>query len=201
MTDIAAEEAAALHNARIDTLSMVDHRVPSPSVLCGIKVPPRGQITTWPAVREYLFAGNCVFTLVSVKKGARFTYKVRARKEDVVKYAELMKLAAQGGEFPEEGFICYFVNLLRGPNNEKDFAYLGVLRKPDRFFTTSKSQVSRHAVAHKALVWFLNEMRGERDVLGKVVQFWHNGHCGKCGRLLTVPSSVLLGLGPVCDGR
>jgi hypothetical protein len=29
----------------------------------------------------------------------------------------------------------------------------------------------------------------------------HSGHCGRCGRLLTVPSSVQSGLGPECQSK
>jgi hypothetical protein len=44
------------------------------------------------------------------------------------------------------------------------------------------------------------------DVLNKLkvgklqdfVEVWHEGTCGKCGRALTVPSSIENGLGPEC---
>jgi len=156
----------------------------------------RGQLTTWPAIREFLFAGQAMFTLVSLKTGLRFTYKVRAKKQDV---EELARRTA-AGEATEEGFVTYFCSLLRGPDNTADFSYLGVIRKPGRFFVTSKSQVSCHAAAHKAIVWFLDEMKNERVVLGVLVEFWHTGRCGRCGRLLTVPESVARGFGEVCAG-
>lgn len=213
MINIAAEEAATRRDTKIDTLLMVDHRVLLPSaygmraqeawqsakdIALSSSIAPaellRGQLITWLAVRNYIFAGDAVFTLVSLKTGMRFTYKARAKKADVV---EADRLTANGREV-EEGFVCYFVNLLRGPDNTADFAYLGVLRQPGRFFTTAKSQVSRHAAAWKALVWFLDQMKGERAVLGVSVEFWHSGRCGRCGRLLSVPKSVADGIGPEC---
>jgi len=155
----------------------------------------RGQLTDWAAVRAFVFAGQAVFTLRSAKTGVRMTYKVRAKKADIKEKARREAV----GEPVEEGFVTYFVNLLRGPDNTTDFAYLGVLREPGRFFTTAKSQVGRHATAWKALVWFLDEMKSGRAVLGgHPLEFWHAGRCGHCGRLLTVPESVECGIGPEC---
>ena len=159
------------------------------------KEPPRGQLTDWSAVREFIFAGQAVFSLRSTKTGIRMTYKVTAKKADIKEKAR----REAAGESVEEGFVTFFVNLLRGPDNTTDFAYLGVLREPGRFFTTERSQVGRHATAWKALVWFLDEMKGERAVLGgHPLEFWHAGRCGCCGRLLTVPESVARGIGPEC---
>jgi len=139
-----------------------------------------------------------MFTLVSLKSGLRFTYKVRAKKQDM---EELARRTA-AGETTEEGFVTYFCLLLRGPDNGSDFSYLGVIRKPGRFFVTSKSQVSCHAAAHKAIVWFLEALKADRqDVLGEQLEFWHTGRCGCCGRLLTVPASVEHGIGPECARR
>jgi hypothetical protein len=142
----------------------------------------QGLLPTWQAVQEFIFAGNATFTLVSKKTGVRFTYKVRTRKLNPV------------------GDEVFFLNLLRGPDNEADYAYMGVLRKdPLRYFWTAASgKVGRQAPAYKALVWFVDAARCERDVLGKTLEVWHEGRCGKCGRKLTVPSSVSLGLGPEC---
>lgn len=171
-----------------------------------------GLLATWEAVEEFIFAGNATFTLVSLKTGVRFTYKVRVKKEDVtlLEEQENMRLhAAEHGnilEFRPSFFasdVVYFVNLLRGPNNEQDFAYMGVVRKqPARFFWTEKSgKVGRGAPAHKALLWMLDQMNCRRDVLGHLTEVWHEGRCGRCGRKLTVPESIAQGLGPECAGR
>jgi hypothetical protein len=147
----------------------------------------RGQLTAWPAVYDFIFAGAAVFTLVSLKTGVRLTYKVAAKKEDV-----------KAGVAD----VTYFVNLLRGPDNTTDWAYLGVLCKPGNFFVTSASKITRHPTSYKSLVWFLDMLQHRREgVLGKTLEFWHSGRCGCCGRLLTVPSSVASGIGPVCDGK
>jgi hypothetical protein len=35
-------------------------------------------------------------------------------------------------------------------------------------------------------------------VLGRLLEVWHEGRCGRCGRALTVPESVERGIGPEC---
>lgn len=165
-----------------------------------------GLLQSWETVEEFVFAGNATFTLVSLKTGVRFTYIVRVKKGDLESLAQSQKqhdilggshLAMQSSE------VVYFVNLLRGPNNEQDFAYMGVMRQqPARFFWTQASgKVGRGAPAHKAIVWMLDAMNCRRAVLGKTLQVWHEGRCGRCGRKLTVPESIAAGLGPECVGR
>ncbi len=166
-----------------------------------------GILPSWGTVREFLFGGNATFTLVSLKTGVRFTYKVRAKKED------LERAEAENGarvhamehgavlEFRPPTDITYFVNLLRGPSNETAFAYMGVLRRPGRFNLTSASRVGRQSPSFRALLWMLDAMTCGRDVLGKQLEVWHEGRCARCGRKLTVPDSVAAGFGPECAGR
>ena len=144
-----------------------------------------GQLTTWDAVTEFLYAGNATFTLVSLKTGGRFTYRVRVKKEDVE--AKVLN-------------PTYFVSLLRGADNTSDYAYMGVLRRPAAFNFTAASKVLRTAPSATGLLWFLDKMLHRRDVLGSQVQVWHEGKCGRCGRKLTVPDSIERGLGPECAG-
>lgn len=168
-----------------------------------------GLLSTWEAVNDFLFAGNATITLVSKKTGVRFTYKVRVKKVDLARLTEeeeLRQHAAEHGSVLEfrppftSSDVTYFVNLLRGPDNGADFAYMGVVRRdPARFFWTEASgKVGRQAPAHKAFVWMLDAMRCRRDVLGTSLEVWHEGRCGRCGRKLTVPDSIAAGLGPEC---
>ena len=146
----------------------------------------KGRLSTWAAITEFIWAGNATFTLVSMKSGTRFTYRVKAKKADVLAHLS---------------DVTYFVSLLRGQDNEGDYAYVGVMRKPAQFNLTSASRVTRTAESVRLLLWFFDKMARQRDVLNKAVEFWHTGSCGCCGRALTVPSSVLTGFGPVCDGK
>lgn len=157
-----------------------------------------GKLDTWSDVSEFIFAGNATFTLVSLKTGVRFTYKVRVKKEDVER-SKHVGLTGMTFDSVAPVDVTYFVNLLRGPNNEQDFAYMGIMRKPGQFFWTQASgKVGRQAPAHKAIVWMLDALTCGRDVLGRQLEVWHEGRCGRCGRKLTVPESIAAGIGPEC---
>ena len=147
-------------------------------------------LETWDAVQNFLFAGKATLTLVSLRTGVRFTYKVRIKKSD------LGKTTADQ--------VTYFLNLLRGQDNTTDFTYMGVIRNnPPRFFWTAASgKVSRDAPSYKAFLWMLDAMAHRRSgVLGTTLEIWHEGRCGCCGKLLTVPESIASGWGPVCSAR
>jgi hypothetical protein len=146
-----------------------------------------GQLTAWHSVSEFVFGGSATFTLRSLKTGERITYRVKAKKADL----------AAGERDP-----AYFVTWLRGPDNTKDFAYLGVLRKPHRFFITSRSQATRQSLTYKSFVWFLQRLADQRTgILGETFEFWHEGRCACCSRKLTVPESIASGFGPSCASR
>jgi hypothetical protein len=150
----------------------------------------RGQLTEWPAVREFIFAGNARFTLRSIKTGMRYTYQVKAKKEELTAAREKPDID-----------VTYFISLLRGSDNQADYKYLGVLRKSGKFFITSASRLPRTSPSVKALVWFCEAMVAGKDVFGKGLEVWHEGRCCRCGRLLTVPESIARGMGEDCAGR
>lgn len=119
---------------------------------------------------EFVFAGNSIFTLVSKRTGHRFTYGVRKAKNADV----------------------YFVNLLVGPNNMKDYMYLGIVKSNGRFALTEKSRNGWEAQSVKAISWFLSHIESDQ------VEMYHAGRCGRCRRRLTVPESIISGIGPEC---
>lgn len=126
-----------------------------------------------PSARAtFMFAGDAVFTLRSKSTGARFTYRVKAK---------------DNGE-------VYFVSVLTGPENGSDYSYLGIIPTdaPGRFIQTAGSKFSPFADCAVAFRWFWKHQDSP------LVEFWHEGRCGRCGRPLTVPESIESGLGPVC---
>jgi hypothetical protein len=146
---------------------------------------PRGRMTKWDDIKAYVFAGNATFTLLSVSTQNRFTYKVRKPKDDEER-------TAKWGE-------SFFVSLLRGPSNEDDFAYMGVIDKKG-FHATNKSRMGPEAPSWKAFAYFLARMAAGGEP-STTMEFWHEGRCGRCGRKLTVPVSVARGIGPECAER
>jgi hypothetical protein len=60
-------------------------------------------------VKGYVLAGNSTFTVTSKRTGTRFTYRVRQADES------------------RDGARPWFVSVLNGPDNEKNYAYIGVI--------------------------------------------------------------------------
>jgi len=141
----------------------------------------RGQLTTAEAALAYILAGNAYFTVRSKKTGTRFTFRVAipkwARKEDK---------------------DVFYVSLLSGPDNEHNYSYMGLIRD-GRFSLAKKSLITVDAPSYKAFEFTM--MALGRKHLPTTLEIWHEGRCGRCGRKLTVPSSVERGIGPECAGR
>jgi hypothetical protein len=144
----------------------------------------RGRLTTWAEICKFTIAGNATFTLVSKRTGTRFTFKVTVAKDADTKF---------------------FVGLLNGPDNNADYVYMAMLyalsNGQHQLVFTRGSKVTRDAVSARAFQWFVDMMNCARGAALALLEFWHEGRCGRCGRKLTVPESVAAGIGPECAGR
>ena len=148
-------------------------------------------MTDRAAVRQFMFAGDARFTLTSVKTQTRFTFRVRVPEDNGT-----------------PGPCTHFVGLLNGPDNESSYAYMGQFYRdassPDNFAGRyqhgKKSKVSETAPAAKAFAWFITQLRVNPRVLD-LVEFRHEGRCGRCGKTLTTPESVDTGFGPECSAK
>lgn len=127
--------------------------------------------------RAFVLAGNATLTIRSSKTQTRFTYKVVGSKNN------------RPGQMP-----VYFVSLLSGEDNTSDYRYLGTIFA-DGFRLTRKSTASKDAPSVVAFTWFSRHWEDAR------VDVWHEGRCGRCGRVLTVPESIESGIGPTCAGK
>lgn len=139
--------------------------------------PPSAQLDTAARAKAFILAGNARFTLVSKKTGTRFTYRVRAK----------------------EGTDLFFVSLLNGSDNESDYQFLGTIFGGRTYAHGRKSRIGQAAPSAKAMAWALPKLLA--GVLPEGVEVHHEGRCGRCGRALTVPESIRLGLGPECAGK
>jgi len=124
-------------------------------------------------VLAFVKAGNALFTLVSGKTGNRFTYKVSKSKSGPV----------------------YFVSVLNGPDNYVHYRYMGILHN-DLFKRTPRSKVESDAPSCITFKWFWN--RAVEGTLPGSLTIFHEGRCGRCGRRLTVPTSIESGYGSRC---
>lgn len=140
--------------------------------------------------KDFILAGRAIFTLevppayqLSLEAKPHYTFRVKFKKATV--------------DWPD----TYFVNLLTGPDNTKDYTYLGLLDKDTgKVRLTSKSCVSASDVSYKLLTRALDRVwKDEYPLLEKHgFVLHHEGRCGRCGRVLTVPESCQNGIGPEC---
>ncbi len=162
----------------------------------------RGRLLTAEAVRTFVLSANrtsnptgAKLTLVSAL-GKRYTFGIRAGDRD--------------------GY--WFVDGLIGPDNDADYLYLGAIsatRRDRHFdvFTGAESVVDGYGFRRRtepgqsvyaltpnqqASVWGWLWSRVLNGHMPDNVEVWHEGRCGRCGRTLTVESSIASGLGPVC---
>lgn len=129
---------------------------------------------------QFIFAGNATFTLTSKRTGQSFTYKIREGKP-------------MGSRAPK-----LFASVLTGPDNTADYTYMGVVERAGeraQLVPTRASAINVNAPSWRALEWFVQHTDSD------AVEFRHEGRCGRCGRALTVPSSIDSGLGPECAGK
>lgn len=139
--------------------------------------------------RVFALAGNAIITLQSNKTGNHFTYKVQAKKEEdpLVKSGAITR--------PDGHNPVWFVKVLsQGSADEGEWTYLGIITS--RGFTTTKA--SKHMIdtpSVKAFNYFWTVQNLDQLTIR------HEGRCGRCGRTLTHPESIDLGIGPECAGK
>ncbi len=142
----------------------------------------RAQFTELSAAQQFLFAGRAIITVVSKLTGTRFTFRFSKPKQD-----------AGDPRVPPT-----FVSVLTGSDNNTCYSFIGSIfaNDPATIRPSRKSAVGADAPSAKAASWFLR-MLARGDVL-EYCEVWHEGRCGRCGRRLTVPSSIASGFGPEC---
>jgi hypothetical protein len=144
----------------------------------------RGQLTTTSDALKFMLAGDARITLVENRTGLRFTYRVSAPTKETPK----------GGKVRDFAATVRFVSLA---DNEATYAFLGTIFLADQAFRPSrKSHVSPDAPSVQAFRWVFQSLVS--NVLIEDYAIFHEGACGRCGRTLTVPTSIASGFGPDC---
>lgn len=142
--------------------------------------------------RAFLTAGRALFTVVSKSTGARFTFKISRPAPNPEREARYGRSTRRP----------LFIGVLSGPDNESSYSYLGTIWEDSEKFTYAhgrKSFVSADAPSARAALWLTKCLNN--PALLEQAEVYHAGRCGRCGRTLTVPSSIEIGLGPECAGR
>lgn len=132
--------------------------------------------------KQFIFAGNAYFTVRNSKTGNRFTFRVGKPKIQRIDKQE-----------------AHFVSVLTGPQNTDDYSFLGTIFNQSFYKYSIKSRVDEKAQSQKVWAWFFKNLVD--GTLPDFIEVWHEGYCGRCGKLLTVPESIEAGFGPDCLGR
>jgi hypothetical protein len=119
---------------------------------------------------KFMFAGKSIFTFLNTKTGNRFTFKIKASKNSNL----------------------FFVSVLTSPDV---YQYIGVCIEGN-FIWGKKSSISKDSQSVVVFNYVLSKLVSGN--LPDVIEIWHEGFCGKCGKRLTVPSSIVMGIGPDC---
>lgn len=126
-------------------------------------------------IRDFVLAGNALFTLKSLRTGEHFTFRVRAAIPQADKPA-----------------THWNVSVLNGRDNTRDYKWIGRIDREGVFFGGLE-----HTLSFRGFAWCWEHL----ERCGERFEFAHAGKCGRCGRLLTTPESVAVGIGPECQDR
>jgi Family of unknown function (DUF6011) len=151
----------------------------------------RNKFDSAAAARQFIETGktqngSATVTLESLKTGNRYTYKISQARD-------------KESGLPQD---CFFVGVLNGPDNTADYKYIGRIARgifwAGRKFPKA-GDISKDAPSVRAFDWAWRAL--VKGTLPEQLAVWHEGKCGRCGRKLTVPSSVASGFGPECIGK
>lgn len=119
---------------------------------------------------SFILAGKAIVTFLNTQSDNRFTFKIKKAKEGNI----------------------YFVSVLTNPDT---YQYAGTMID-GVFKLGKKSKISGEAQSVKVFDYITKKLK--TNTLPSFIEIWHEGKCGRCGRTLTVPSSIESGLGPEC---
>lgn len=129
-------------------------------------------------IKNFIFAGNSIFTVKNIETEKHFTYKVynpnkKTEKKDI-----------------------FFCSVLTGTDNQNDYTYFGYFKDGKYYHgKPNKTKISESAQSVLAFKYIINKIEN----LDKRIHFYHEGRCGRCGRKLTNPESLENGIGPECS--
>jgi hypothetical protein len=127
---------------------------------------------------DFIFAGNSLFTVLNKSTGNRFTFKVKAAKKT-----------------EEDKNDIHFVRVLTSPEH---YEFIGTTFDK-KYSHSKKTRITAEAQSVRVFTWLVTQLIN--GTLPESVEIWHEGRCGKCGRVLTVPNSIEWGIGPECAKR
>ena len=132
------------------------------------------QLTDWKEVYTHVLGGRAHFSIVSKKTNTHFTYRVVKSPKYPWLYAIWAKV-------------------------DKKYMYVGTWNgRHTKFFRTAKSIHSSWR-RYQAFLWVLKYIVNKE--MPPMVFIYRDERCRACGRRLTNPESIKLGIGPECIKR
>ena len=148
--------------------------------------------------KQFITAGRAIFT---IKVPDSFIAAMQAKgNAPCGHYTYRVRLAPATDRWPETLFVGY----LTGPNNGTDYSPLGKLNpETGAVALVQTTTLNDQSWPVRILRRFLAALwtGRENEVLAAGFDFQHEGRCGRCGRRLTVPESIEIGLGPECASK
>lgn len=133
---------------------------------------------------KFLTAGKATFTVVSKRSGNRMTFKVRKAPSGDAKDRPLFVSVKDGARF------FYLGSMFPRPSMKGGWAY----------FHGRKSTLARDSAQDRTFRWLWGRI-AEGMSIEEQAEFWHEGHCCRCGMSLIDPISIQRGIGPECWKR
>jgi len=137
---------------------------------------PRARLFDPARTVAFMLAGNAHVTFQSERTGTRFTYRIQ--------------MCRSGGGAPS-----HFVAVLTRPDS---YEYLGCIFRSAVYTHGRNSRIAPSAPSAVAFTWIWSHLTAGK--MHPELGVWHEGRCGRCGRRLTDPMSIAMGLGPKCRG-
>ena len=128
------------------------------------------------SILRYITGGNGIVTLKS-HTGVHHTYLFQSPSDK------------------EDKNRLLFVKTLVGGNN---WVYVGMY-KDKKFYLTKASRFQKNSDIVRGICYIV-KLVNRPDYHDDRMQLFHEGVCSRCGRPLTNPESIEIGIGPTCRG-
>lgn len=128
-------------------------------------------------LRDFIFAGNALFTVVNEDTKNHVTIKIKKHKDEEIWFVSVL----DAGLYNTIGTLSIFLKTMVYKHSEN-------------------SMISSNHRKVKVFRWFYTNFLDKQDKY-PMIKVYHHGKCGRCGKKLTTPNSIKEGIGPVCGGK
>lgn len=137
------------------------------------------RLTDKDDIQMYITGGKGKFRLKSTRSNKEFTYKISC-------------VTNKWNERYNEN-IFYVSSVIPGSNR-----FLGIYNLEDnKYIHSKKSLIKFDSLEVKGFKWLIHQFDID-DIFPEEMEFYHMGICSCCGKSLTTPESIKMGIGPVC---